>query len=285
MREMILLADNDEQDRAVWQRGLEQAGYQVRLASTPEQARAALASGEVDLAILDLRLERDNNPEDVSGLILAKERAFRSIPKILLTGFPVKYRDLREVLGPIAEDLPAAVGIVDKAGGLAELLGTVEDTLRVWPRIRMSTSKVADQIKSDHHEARRQAAWNYWCAFLLSIIGCIIIFGGIVLAFANLLAIAIVATTGGIIAQALSFLFFKRVNLANERMDVYHRELLQTYWVEFLLTASEELPAEKRIACREHTLLTAANAWLAPNGSALASTRDPSRERRMDSGT
>jgi hypothetical protein len=87
-------------------------------------------------------------------------------------------------------------------------------------------------------------------------------FLGIGLAWFKQLEIGIVGTTGGIVIEVLSYLFFARVNLANKRMDIYHRELLQTYWFEFLIAASDELPYENRIMCIEKTINTAINNML-----------------------
>jgi hypothetical protein len=122
-------------------------------------------------------------------------------------------------------------------------------------------AKVSEQIKSDHDEARRQARLNYRTTFGLSILGASIIFLGIGLAWVDQLAIGLVGTTGGIIIEVMSYLFFARVNLANDRMDSYHQELLQTEWFEFLLAASEELPFERRAACIEKLIYTAVESW------------------------
>jgi CheY-like chemotaxis protein len=267
MKKVILLTDNQEEDRATWQRVLANAGYDVRLAQNPEEAHKVLQSTTIDLAIIDLRLVDDDDKHDISGLTLAKEKAYRHIPKIILTAFDTGYSDLREALGAHVDvdDLPPTVAFVKKDEPPQVLVEVVRRTLETWPRLRMAVAKVSEQIKSDHEEARLQARFNYRVAFGLSILGALVMFAGIGLAWLNQLAIGVVGTAGGIMVEVLSYLFFSRVNLANDRMDAYHLELLQTYWFEFLLAASEELPSEKRIVCTERTIYTAIDNWLVPS--------------------
>lgn len=267
MRHVILLADNQEEDRVTWQRVLTNAGYDVRLARSPEEAHKLLQSTRIDLAIIDLRLVDDDDEKDVSGLILAKERAYRHIPKIILTAFDTGYSNLREVLGVAVDELPPTVAFVRKDERPQVLTEVVRWTLETWPRLRMAVAKVSEQIKSDHEEARLQARFNYRATLGLSMLGALVIFAGIGLAWSNQLAIGVVGSTGGILVQVLSYLFLTRVNVANERMDKYHWELLQTYWFEFLLAASEELPSEKRVACAERLLHTAIDNWLTSSSS------------------
>lgn len=279
MKKTILLADNQKEDRATWQRVLTNAGYDVRLARDPEEARKVLQSTTVDLAIIDLRLVDDEDAHDISGLILAKEKAYRHIPKIIITAFDAGYSDLREALGAYVDELPPTVAFVRKDESPQVLVEVIRRTLETWPRLRMAVSKVSEQIKNDHEESRLQARFNYRAAFGLSVLGALAIFAGIGLAWFNQLAIGVVGTAGGIMVEVLSYLFFSRVNLANERMDTYHRELLQTYWFEFLIAASEELPAEKRTACVERTIYTAVDNWLAPSPE-----KDASQVRDVQAG-
>lgn len=262
MKKTILVADNQPEDLASWQRILINAGYDVQTAQSPEAARVVLQETRVDLAIIDLRLRDDQDENDVSGLLLAKEKAFRHIPKIILTAFSIGYSDLRQVLGPIADDLPPTVAFVKKDERPQVLLEVARQTLETWPRLRAAMANVSEQIRRDHEDARYQARLNYRAAFVLSLVGAVIMFMGIGMAWSGMLAIGLVGTAGGIMIEFLSYLFFARVNLANERMDFYHRELLQTHWFDFLLAATEELPADMR---KEHVgklISTSMESWL-----------------------
>ena len=210
MKEIILFADNDPGSRETWGRFLVNEGYDVRLARNPQEARDILQSVEVDVAILDLRLVDDTDENDVSGLLLAREETYRQVPKIILTAFQTGYKNLRDVLGPLVEGLPPTIAFVHKDEDPQALIEVIQKTHDYWPRLRLSIAKVSEQIKGDHEGARWQARWNYLAAFILSVLGCIIIFAGISLAWFNQLAIGIVGTSGGIIVEILSYLFFSQ---------------------------------------------------------------------------
>src|SRR5258706_10680507 len=116
----ILVADNDSEFRETRASFLRDEGYEVFTASDPTQARRCLEQGNIDLAILDIRLENDDDEHDLSGLRLAKESASliptivasgyleKWIPTIILTNFP-KYEEVREALAPKVGGLPPAV--------------------------------------------------------------------------------------------------------------------------------------------------------------------------------
>ena len=102
----ILFADNDPDFLKTRSEFLEQEDYLVIPAGDPTEARRKLETGRIDLAIVDIRLVNDDDEKDTSGLVLAMEVA-RSVPKIILTGFP-SYEYVREVLKSQADGLPAA---------------------------------------------------------------------------------------------------------------------------------------------------------------------------------
>lgn len=59
--------------------------------SSVATAREALLHGGIDVAVLDLRLENDEDADDVSGLALARELAqadSRAVPTIIMSGDP-----------------------------------------------------------------------------------------------------------------------------------------------------------------------------------------------------
>jgi CheY-like chemotaxis protein len=268
VRNVLLLADNDERFRRVWGRVLSGAGYDVRLASNSQEARSVLRETRVDLAVLDLRLERDDDETDTSGLEIAADKAFRYIPKIILTAFQTSYENLRKALGLAVDDLPPVIAFVHKDEGPKALLDVIDDVLQAWPRLRMSAIRVSDQIKADYRIARLQAGLNYAIAFAISVLGFLVIFTGICLAWFNRLTVGVVGTAAGIILEAVGYLFFTRLDAANARMDVYHGELVQTYWLELLLAACEQLPSGRQEACIERAIGTATSSWLSPQQGA-----------------
>lgn len=99
MKKTILLADNFPEFLATRAEYLEQAGYRVVKAGSPEEARQAINSLNIHLAILDVRLLNDDDARDESGLDMARDPALRFLPSIIMTGFP--YVDgVREALRP-----------------------------------------------------------------------------------------------------------------------------------------------------------------------------------------
>jgi len=278
MRNVLLLADNEAESRETWGKVLSEAGYDVRLASNPEQARNLLRETRVDIAILDLRLVDDEDGRDISGLDVATDKTFLHIPKIVLTAFPTSYENLRKALDRTPDELPPAIAFVDKAEGPRALLEQVQDALEIWPRLRMSTAKVSGQIKADHRVARKQARLNYAVAFAVSVLGFMMIFTGICLAWFDKLAMGIVGTASGVIMEALGYLFFTRLDLANRRMDTYHREILQTYWLELLLAACEQLPSERQVVCVERAIGAVIDSWLAPHPSEVTPAADEQQD-------
>jgi CheY-like chemotaxis protein len=264
MKTALLLADNDPKFLESCKKVLARAGYEVTTASNPEQTRLLLRQRRIDLAILDVRLKAESEKTDLSGFEIAMDETFRNIPKVILTGFQPTPEDLRKALGAKVDDLPSAVAYVGKDEGPETLLEVIRRTLETWPYLRMSTVKVSTQIKEDYQTSRDQADLSYRIALTVSIVGFIVIFVGIILAWWGKLAIGIVGTASGIILQVLSYLFFKRLDLSNSRMDLYHRELLETYWLELLMAASEQLPSEKQVNCTEQAIKAAINRWLAP---------------------
>lgn len=87
----ILIVDNDPDFRqSLAEDVLEPDGFDIRIAGTLQDAREILTRRElVHLAILDLRLEDDNDPNDRSGWLLFGE-IDDTISKVVLTAFPTQ---------------------------------------------------------------------------------------------------------------------------------------------------------------------------------------------------
>jgi DNA-binding response OmpR family regulator len=124
-KDQVLFVDNDPDFLNTRAEFLENAGYQVLKASTLEQAQQLLINARVHLAILDIRMVDDDDERDTSGLTLAKNLAYRPVPKIILTGFPT-YQAVRQALGPVVDGLPAAVDFLDKQEGPQAMIQAVE---------------------------------------------------------------------------------------------------------------------------------------------------------------
>ena len=129
---IILFADNDMNFLKIRREFLENEGHIIISASTPAEAWKQLKQDQIDLAILDIRLINDDDEKDISGLNLAREGTFRSIPKIMLTGFPSVHA-VREAMGPELDGLPAAVDFVAKQDGPKVLADAVRQVLMTIP--------------------------------------------------------------------------------------------------------------------------------------------------------
>jgi CheY-like chemotaxis protein len=258
----ILFADNDTDFLRTRKEFLEKEGYEIIPATSPSEAKKIFEQWKISLAILDLRLVNDDDEKDVSGLNLAKDEAYRTIPKIILTGFP-SYEAVREALGPTIEGLPPAFDFLAKKEGPEVLVKAIKKALKIESWFQRAINGLFDQIKDDHEEARREAKINYWASFGVSIAGIVIIFFGIALSITGALAIGIPSAISGVIAEAVSFLFYRRADSANERMDKYHEEALQIRQFENLLAASEEFSSlDKRENCKERIIDAAIKRWL-----------------------
>jgi DNA-binding response OmpR family regulator len=128
MPKTILLADNHAELLEVRKLFLEDEGYTVLTATSPETAQQALETEWLHLAILDIRLQDDRDTYDISGLKLAMDPAFQHIPKIILTNYP-NYEYVRNALRPGDAPLPPAVDFLTKKEGPQAMLAAVADAL------------------------------------------------------------------------------------------------------------------------------------------------------------
>ena len=122
----ILLADNNRLFLDTRAEFLQNEGFEVLKAHTVEEAHHVLQSEVIHLAILDIRMVNDDDPRDISGLLLAQEEAYRSVAKIILTGFP-SYEYVRDALGAALKGLPPAVAFLAKKEGAGALLQAVRE--------------------------------------------------------------------------------------------------------------------------------------------------------------
>jgi DNA-binding response OmpR family regulator len=121
----VLFVDNDPDFLDTRAEFLENAGYRVLKANGLDEGRRLMAEAYIHLAILDIRLVDDDDEKDTSGLTLAKEPAYRAVPKIMLTNFPT-YEGVREALGPALDGLSPAVDFVGKQEGAEAMVQAVE---------------------------------------------------------------------------------------------------------------------------------------------------------------
>ncbi len=122
----VLFVDNDQDFLNTRAEFLENAGYRVIKAGNLDHARKHLSDTLVHLAILDIRMVDDDDEKDISGLVLAKEPAYRLVPKIMLTNCPT-VQVVREALKPALQGLPPAVEFLDKKDGPETMVQAVHE--------------------------------------------------------------------------------------------------------------------------------------------------------------
>ena len=255
----LLLADNDTDFLDTRREFLQKEGFNVLPAAEPEEARNILIRGEVDLAILDIRLFNDNDPDDFSGLDIAKE-VTPQVPKIILTRWAT-YQAVRDALRERLSGLPPAVDFVAKQEGPQALLTAINRTLKLRSHYREVSDDTSAMLVHDHRDARRQALWNSVAGLLVAIVGAGIVFRSLQ-KHREELSIAILRGALGVIISSVGWLFFRRSDRANARMDRYHQELLETRQLDILLAACQDLPEQRRQESTEKVIEVASRQWL-----------------------
>ncbi|NUM45524.1 MAG: DNA-binding response regulator [Anaerolineales bacterium] len=126
MKGRILFADNDQRFLNVRAQFLKDAGYEIISSYSLEDTIKHFHEGWFHLALLDIRMVDNDDARDTSGLNLARDDAYRHIPKIMLTGFPT-FEAVREALGLRLEGLPPAVDFLAKKEGPDILLQKINE--------------------------------------------------------------------------------------------------------------------------------------------------------------
>ncbi|MEM7115393.1 MAG: response regulator [Chloroflexota bacterium] len=124
----ILLADNHPELLEATSENLEEVGYRVVTAASPEEAKERLENEHLHLAILDLRLDDDYDEKDKSGLRVAQSVA-PSLPKLIWTRFTNDFSVVVEALRAEVGELPPAVDFIKKEKKIGGLLKAVERAL------------------------------------------------------------------------------------------------------------------------------------------------------------
>ncbi len=229
MTATILLADNDPDFRQTRAEVLKRLNYNVLLADNPIDTRKLFATKKIDLAILDIRLQDDDDEKDVSGLTIAKEVA-PTVPKIMLTNFP-SVDTVRESLRPHLNELPPAVDFVAKEEGINKMISIVERsiTTHLEKKRKPGLFDISEQLKQNFDEVRKQASTTHLIRLFFVAVGGFVIILGTILLLLGYTTAGTASTVSGIITEAVALLSARFSKTANERMDDYQEKLLKLH--------------------------------------------------------
>lgn len=135
MNRQILLADDDTLVLATFGRGLRDAGYQVLVAASGQEALEVAEREEPDLAILDIRMP------GMTGVETSRQMRALGIPVIHLSAY-----DDRETLGSALNE-----------GALAYLVKPI-DVTKAIPTIEAALKRASDLFSLQQSEARLSRA-------------------------------------------------------------------------------------------------------------------------------
>lgn len=268
--EVILFADNDPRFLKVRKEFLEKEGFQVIPATDPIETKRILEEGRVELAILDIRLIDDTDGRDISGLTLAKETA-RSVPKIILTGFPT-WEAVRDALGTDLDGLPPAVDFISKEEGPEAMLRAVDLTLHrpqlkanllrafevaslmalPWRiadlgpeeasrRFHKSFEVTSEQLTKYREQENRRASQCHLWGLLMAILGMLLVLASAILILLGQVAPTTLPLVGSTLSEAVSILFFVREDSAYKRVSTYFAQLNELNNLGNLLTICDSL--------------------------------------------
>jgi len=240
-RQTVLLADNDHEYVTSIRPFLAEGGYRVIAVHTPEEAVQVLQRGNVDLALIDIRLRDDKDELDRSGLQVAHHAP--DIPKIIVTNYPT-YEAARAALTSQANGHAPAVDIATKHDGPEKLLLLLN---HISTSIRLRALEARETYFAT---VRVQANVFFWLSIAAAITGFALLGFSVYLAVANNLTVDVMSVTAGLVIEAVSVLFYQQANRANQRVDEYQRERIENERVKRLLDACEEITDdEKRNDC------------------------------------
>ncbi len=231
-RAKILIADNDNDFLETRREFLEREGYAVVTASSPIDAQKKLQEGNIDLAIVDVRLLNDDDEKDISGLEFAKSVA-DAIPVIILTGYSsTEY--MRQALRLQINGTRIAQDFISKQDGPMALLSAIHRGLKITKERKTTVDykrdlvllDVSEQMRQDYELARQQARWIGWARLGLIVGGALIFLTGIITVILGYRDVGIIGTIGGLIAGTLGRLMDKPAEDANRRLEQFHKELL-----------------------------------------------------------
>jgi DNA-binding response OmpR family regulator len=116
----LLVVDDEENIRLLYEKELSAEGHQVFLAATVEQAQKMFEQQKPELVVLDLKLTAEDGGLETLRWMRETDR---KIPIVINTAYPAYKADFSSWL---------ADAYVVKSGNLEELKKTIKDLLNKW---------------------------------------------------------------------------------------------------------------------------------------------------------
>jgi len=238
----LLLADNTKLRADSISSFLKDKGYKVITTYNIWDTMDKLRGGEVDIAIIDMRLVNDEDKDDYSGINIA--RMFEAeIPKIIMTKFP-DHEAVRKALGVRIDKLPRCVDFLyqkDDSSFMESLLTTIRSIPLKEKSFKSINANITTKIDQDYVDVRSQQ-WSYFiAAFFFSVVSIVLIFIGVNSIMSEKITLGILQGAIGVLSSSGTYLLFRRTDIASKRMDKYHKEKISSEQLENLLLASTEV--------------------------------------------
>jgi len=287
----ILFADNNLRFANVRREFLEEKGYKIITVTSPAEAKKMIDHQQLDLAIIDIRLIDDDDENDHSGIILAKE-SNPNVPKIILTGFPT-WELVKEALGTQVDGLPFAVEFISKKEGPEALLSAVEwhllnsdfrtnilntfqaPNLMALPqhieclspeetssRLYKSFEGTSEQLTRYRDQENSRASQYHVWGLRMAIGGMALILISVAFTLSKQLAPTNLSLISAVISEAASLLFFYQEKQAHKRVSSYIEQLNELNKLGNLLAVCDSLSVrEDREEYKKKIISKLMNKW------------------------
>lgn len=267
---IILMADNDPNFLEVRREFLEEAGYIVITACNPADAGEILEQGRVDLAILDIRLEDDDDQFDKTGLELAR-RFGPAIPIIVLTGYPV-WEDVKVALGQDLNGLSPAVDFIAKQEGHDVMIQAVNITLEhpkfkqnvlhefqvessqalhealnkkepvvIADKFQKSLERTERDLLKHRKEISRQSERYQKIAIWMCLVGMGVLVVGAFLVFFQIIPPAVITGLAGVVSEVISARYIALAIQASRQVDKNYEDLQEIYKASHLVSICDTI--------------------------------------------
>jgi DNA-binding NtrC family response regulator len=138
MKKTILIVDNHDPYRSSLRNGLKLAGYRVLEAKSRQEAIEQLES-KPDLAIVDVRLIDDEDPDDFTGFQLVPE--FKGLPVVILTAH--RNTDSLTKVYNLPPGTPPPKDFISKMDDIASIVARVQRALNSYRRTALWLRRIS----------------------------------------------------------------------------------------------------------------------------------------------